>query len=363
MIKIKIKNSIIAERLTDKFYGAISHYIYELLLDENRFTARAQIYGTNDGTGYIPSITIYFTNATLSNLNYKKYQDATGDDSIIKNVQDLKEFLYKLDITILPRFISPGAAGDMSSRGKMRIFLPNWNPKPVSEEELKPIKDYIEIKPEEAEKVWGERERRNIEKALDGAKAGRFAKYIEDVLSHEIGHYINAFRSSRKDFKPKDFRAKGGEKQFKIGTKEYARSTEEWQARFTEALFYIRKALKIQLPDLESDLKKKNDWYQEVHLDQDWREMERSFEKKYADILKSSGIPDKVVEALVSIQEEDFSTFYFAIKDLTNFDYYEPRLNKNIKKRIDSRIYSLYNDLKDKKDERFFKIFKFGRIV
>lgn len=366
MIKIKLKN-IISERATDEIYGKIADYFNEQLSDENNFYAKATVYGfkSKEYDGFVPAITIHFKSPPDWQKKFEEYKQFTGDDRIINSSMKYQLMMGKLRIYILPGIVRPDAGGDMSSKGVMRIFLHSWKPPVATADEIP--RNMFNPSVEDIGTIWSKKEEstgvevgrtaRNLEKAIDGVKAGRFAKYIEDVLSHEIGHYINATRSiGDKDFKPRDFRAKGKSKQFDTSTKEYARSSEEWQARYTEALYQMQRAFKIKMPDLEKDI----EIYNKRHADEnvDYREIERKLQKKYEDILNSSGVPKQIFAALRVVPWDDFSTFSFEIKDFTGFYRHEPKLGVTAPKRINARLYSLFQELKKKLNEPLFKMFK-----
>jgi hypothetical protein len=170
-------------------------------------------------------------------FKYETYKETTGDNGeIIRNSSDLEDMLGQFEILVYPKTKRSDASGDMDSSGKMRVFLPTW--------------DY-ESKPTEEQK----------QSLLEDIKKYFASKYfLNDLLPHELGHYINALRSANKNKgKPIDFRAKTRKRnsalQFEPGTDEYRDSTEEIQARLTAFEDYIIYILDKEYQDLNFDEK------------------------------------------------------------------------------------------------------------
>jgi hypothetical protein len=80
-----------------------------------------------------------------------------------------------------------------------------------------------------------------------------------DLFQHEFAHWINAIRSGYKEW-----RAKGGVKNRYVGTKEYATSTEELQARMIDfSKSFIEHFLKMSPTDYNPE---ENPEYTRAHL-------------------------------------------------------------------------------------------------
>lgn len=166
------------------------------------------------------------------NPSYEEYKKINPDDNkiIIRNQTDLEDFINQIEIQVFPKNREhPDIGGSMSSNGGLVIYNHDWTDKDIipSTEE---IKDYIE-------------------------------KVIPSVVIHEIGHYINAFRSSHRTGTAVDQRVKirGKDRKsfYDVSTKEYAESTEEIQARMTDFVSYLEDLLKTPVDKVE-DLYKKN---------------------------------------------------------------------------------------------------------
>jgi hypothetical protein len=368
MIKIKIKkSSMITERLTDTLYGAISHYIYNLLSDGKTYESKIVLASIPNKDRWFPAVNIKIKTDDFGdpNMVFKDYQDKTGDTKILTNDYSFNQFFRNLYIQILPQEVNPRAGGSMDRYGEMTIYLKNWSPKTVSTAEAevrgggkwgneRKIKDFRDITLEEVKEIWGEAEQKNIEKIIDETKTDKFAKSVERTLSHEIGHYINFFRAGSLSGKLKGYTASGGNKQFDSTTKYYARSTEEWQARYTQATHLLQKTLKMKFPDLEKDLKYIND----IDLNDNYSSVARRFTEKYINIIESSGIPLTVFKILQALYFKDFTNFSILIKELSDFYDYEAKLNPKTINKVNARMYSLYQDLRKKVNEPFFKLFE-----
>ena len=142
------------------------------------------------------------------NPSYEEYREInpSDDNVIIRNQTDLQDFVDQIQINVFPRDKRPNAAGSMTSDGRLYLYNEYWidkNKKPSVEE----IKDYIKEK-------------------------------TQDVIVHEIAHYINAIRSSHRTGKAIEQRAKTR------GKDPYAESTEEIQSRIIEFSKYLENLIK-----------------------------------------------------------------------------------------------------------------------
>lgn len=365
MIKIKIKNSIkksVNERQSDIDYGNITNFFYNILKEPKKFQITKFTYKYNDehlGESLVPCVSIhdYLSSSSSSEwiAEYKRYREETGDEGkIIKSLGHFMRAIKDLYILILPRIVRPDALGDMSNSGEMRIFLPTWNVKPAttSEADVLNSRGVQQNSSEWFEQLFTEKVNSTLEKAKDGILAGRFADYIEETLSHELVHYLNAIRSSGEGMfatSRKVFRASGGEKgkylQFKTRTKEYARSTEEWQARLGEGFHYIQKATKLQFPDIEKDL---------AAIDNG--EERGPYKLKYKKLLINSKIPEKIIHCLMDIKNKNFQGFYDDFSKFNRFEYYSKLMDEKSINRYKKRVASLYKEYESKKE--LYPIFK-----
>jgi len=360
MIKIKIKNNLkyLYERQTDILYASISNWFYDLLKDPKDFFIDKFTYKyKNKELGYClaPGVSIYGYLRSGDDKDwqeaYRQYKEKTKDDGII--VLSLDHFIKAMQdlyILILPKIVNPQASGDMSHYGTMRVFLKTWNVNTVLASKGEEIKNFgfEEDSLEWFETLFGSKVNITLEKAKEGIEAGRFADYIENTLSHEIVHYLNAIRSSGKESSAefrKRFRTRGGEKQFVPKTKEYASSTEEIQSRLGEVFYYMHKALKLKFPDIEHDLKAIDNG------------ADRAFyEQKYKQILLNSSIPQSIIDCLLDIKNENLQSFYKHFSVVSRLEHYLELMSEKSFNRYKKRVVSFYQEYKDKKD--LFPIFK-----
>ena len=156
---------------------------------------------------------------------YRKYIQETGDNGVfIIDEQMFGEIFSKFDIEIShpsKRDEKCGAGGDMDSDGTMRIFGSYWGS--------------FFNKPD-------------LNKFLSGLARDK-------TFAHELGHWVNSFRSyyiaAREPSANPDQRIGG--------TKAYAQSTEELQARITEVLNDLIKNFLLEEPDEAYDSDFQND--------------------------------------------------------------------------------------------------------
>ena len=361
MINIKI-NSSLSERKTDSVYGEISNYIADLLRDPKNFGVSRHIYKYRDphlGAAYVPSVVLHdFLQGASWISEYKKFREQTGDDNnVIKTVSHFRNMIKDLVIRILPYVVRPEAGGDMNISGEMRVFLHTWKAKPATPDELGRAVEETNDTSKRIEILFGESQLPFIDKIEAGIPSGRFVNHVEEILSHELGHYINAVRSSGESSyydNRKAFRAAGGPRgkylQFKTHTKEYARSTEEWQARYTSLFHYISKVFRMKFPDLENDIAA-------YKAAKEYDEM-KAIKNKYLDIIRSSGVPVKVWNILHDVRNGNFGGFYDDVADFVNYDFYSQKLDRKTINRFKGRVYTAYQEyLKRRDSEPVFKIF------
>ena len=182
------------------------------------------------GRGKVPAVPV----AIVAVPPYSEYVKATGDDgSKTGNKPIIYEYSYnkipsKLRFEILPS-LSEGSAG-IDANGVFVIFKKDWN---------------VDIQKIEQ----GTLEARDIIKGMP--KSDEAKKIVidtineRDLFSHEITHFINVLRSGGVAYT-----AKGGDAIFDYGSKEYASSTEELQAYYTEGASRLDRILGMPLKDI-----------------------------------------------------------------------------------------------------------------
>ena len=156
---------------------------------------------------------------------YRKYIQETGDNGVfIIDEQMFGEIFSKFDIEIShpsKRDEKCGAGGDMDSDGTMRIFGS--------------YRGRFYNKPD-------------LNKVLSALTAGR-------TFAHELGHWANSFRSQYTLFREPS----ANPDQWAVGTKGYAQSTEELQARITAVINDLIENFLLEEPDEAYDSDFQND--------------------------------------------------------------------------------------------------------
>lgn len=192
----------INERKSDVIYDKIADYLYDLLKNhENYFYS-----WKSDPYDYY-ALTI--KNRAVTEKEFKRYQEITGDSTIIPNFTDFYVAMIKFTVKATDQKVRPGTDSDMSSGGAMRIFV----------------------------------------KRHPGSINAFVANIRRGTFRHEIAHWLNSVRSGFKDYRSKGA-GKNTNKSF--DSKEifyYANSTEEIQARITEVFNILKNTIAREVPE------------------------------------------------------------------------------------------------------------------
>ena len=218
-------------RESDILYrNIIKFFIERIVVESNLLPGRPTMVKNPYGQGKVPAFPI----ALSSIPPYSEYVQATGDDgSKTGNKPIIYEYSYnripkKLKFEILPN-LSEGSAG-IDANGVFVIFKKDWQVDTQKiEDGALSAKDIIVGMPkaDEAKKI-----------VVDTISQ-------RELLSHEITHFINVLRTGGVPYP-----AKGGDAQFDYGSKEYASSTEELQAYYTEGASRLDRILDMPLADI-----------------------------------------------------------------------------------------------------------------
>lgn len=226
---IRLYNLLFERKTNEAVQGFVRFFIDHVLkeLTEPKYSKDKNRISDSRAVGYP-----YFVLSVKSSYNpsYEEYKKINPDDNnlIIRNQTDLEDFINQIDIQVFPKNKEHSNVwGSMSSDGVISIYNQEWtdiNKTPSTEQ----IKNYIE-------------------------------EVTPSVVIHEIGHYINAFRSSHRTGRAvnRRFKTRGKDPEsfYDVSTKEYAESTEEIQARMTEFVSYLEDLLKTPV-DKVKDLYK-----------------------------------------------------------------------------------------------------------
>jgi hypothetical protein len=269
MIKIIInKNKQITERQTDILYPKITKFFIEKILSDLQIIHSDLVfyyYRQKDGQFVAtPGVKINFNLFDVGiDKIYEEYKKYTNDDKIINTPEIFFNILSKLDIYVLPSIVRPDAGGDMKSDGyygTLRIFLSSIVlPYTAPPNGLKILDDNknssAQQKLEAIAKVWNPQIAEQINNLYSKVKNQglELSSYMARLLTHEFAHHLNGIRTIEDlgsgFVRSAQYRAKGGDKQFYPDTPEYAKSTEEWQARLTEVFNLINEIFDLPLEE------------------------------------------------------------------------------------------------------------------
>lgn len=223
-------SSYIAEgRESDRLYRKIIKFIVDhIAIKSNMTVGRSRMVASD--AGRVPAFPV-----TLNSVPpYADYLAATGDDgSLTGGKPIIWEYSYnqipqKLVFEVFPN-VSEGEAG-VDENGKFIIFKKDWNidRDRARDGTLQP-EDILDgmPKPDESLQI--------VAKTLA----------LPEIMSHELTHLINVLRSGGVRYT-----AKGGDKQFDPSTPEYASSTEELQAYYTESASRLDRILDLPLVEI-----------------------------------------------------------------------------------------------------------------
>ena len=288
----KVDENIVLERKSDQTYINLSNFLIDLMKDpslwshnretenmeniyfknshakletEPRWTNKYMSYNREHSYG-APKKRI----GKFSAIYYYEIKDPTTPQAlwgeyIRKYPEDKKSFVT---VDFLDKFVHnfrlviwsdlPGIGGSMGHTGQMNIpgpapMLPppDYPPPPPPKAKKKNLQEALDYPPpppppppeplpkmkdhvDEHYVFWQTAKPEEIFKKVVSGDLDS----IKGLLDHEATHYINAIRA-----KGAVFRSKGGVKQFDPTTKEYSKSTEEWQARLIDLFSEIKRKL------------------------------------------------------------------------------------------------------------------------
>lgn len=282
--------NLLFERTTNRaVQGFIKFFTDHMLenLTEPKYSEERHLIRDPNGLGY-PYFILYVKPSY--NPSYEEYKKINPDDNglIIRNQRDLEDFLSEIKIQVFPKSKNK-ILGSMSTDGVLSIFNRKW----IDEKE-KPSPEEIKA-------------------------------YIKEVktrlIPHEIGHYINAWRSSHRTGVAVDRREKTRGKNLNLfrdgSSQEYVESTEEIQARIAEFIIFLENLLETPVD-------------QKVLL---------------------NGVE---LELLYALAKKDFERFYDAVFRTQNFgimydSYKKGTLSeKTFKRVVGDRLWKIYEEYKDK---------------
>lgn len=228
------------ERRSDiKYEKAIAFMMKELLNPDNLIEFR-MLLSKEFAAGYFQCYFAQIKEEAKQNLDkkYEEYLRTTNDLSamaspLIKSFEAFKRVFDEFLVIFAPKDANPQAGATMSADGKLTIYVSQWRAEEVFAVDQNTSKEEIELLkinfrqtafPKDVLVHWLE----NPDPTF------------ETILHHELTHYLNSLRSGdRQGLKRRQYRAKGGNKQFDTSTLEYINSTEEIQARFGEVESYM----------------------------------------------------------------------------------------------------------------------------
>ena len=244
-------NNLIDERASDQLYLGTVRFFRALMKSSDKW----KVYGPRryktyvqmaDGVKerYAPGYLARWAGSINDKL-YSDYLRISGDNKgdIIPDLATLDNVISAFHVMIFPRNTYRDAQASMDDRGMMNIYFVGWEvptgafqrPTGLTAEMINsPLPDvWLQGAPDEAGV-------RDILRKQNG---------LASIVSHELTHYINSFRSGGLNY-----RSAGGDKQFNPNNQEYTDSTEEEQARFIQ---YINRfdgfISKRELDDLYGD--------------------------------------------------------------------------------------------------------------
>ncbi len=233
---VKLYN-LLFERKSDEIYAKIVDYFKFLI--KNKITSFTY---SHISENEYPTFMAVFPR-TLPASEYDEYKKLTGDDGqIIKDLNHWRKMIFDFAIFFHPQNKDPDASGSMTADGKFRIYIPEWNYEINEDNSNYDVDDMSYNFSTSLTTELSEQEKQEVKKLI---KNYLESDEFDNILAHEIGHYINALRSQDSEGNPVDVRAKTRTSdpfnQFIIGTDEYKYSTEEIQARLTSFANYLSK--------------------------------------------------------------------------------------------------------------------------
>ena len=233
---VKLYN-LLFERATDQLYRKIVDYFKFLI--KNKITSFTY---SHISENEYPTFMAVFPR-TLPASEYDEYKKLTGDDGqIIKDLNHWRKMIFDFAIFFYPQNKDPDAAGSMTANGEFSIYVPDWNYEINEDNSNYDVDDMSYNFSTSLTTELSEQEKQEVKKLI---KNYLESDEFDNILAHEIGHYINALRSQDSEGNPVDVRAKTRTSdpfnQFIIGTDEYKYSTEEIQARLTSFANYLSK--------------------------------------------------------------------------------------------------------------------------
>jgi len=233
---VKLYN-LLFERATDQLYRKIVDYFKFLI--KNKITSFTY---SHISENEYPTFMAVFPR-TLPASEYDEYKKLTGDDGqIIKDLNHWRKMIFDFAIFFHPQNKDPDASGSMTADGKFRIYIPEWNYEINEDNSNYDVDDMSYNFSTSLTTELSEQEKQEVKKLI---KNYLESDEFDNILAHEIGHYINALRSQDSEGNPVNVRAKTRTSdpfnQFIIGTDEYKYSTEEIQARLTSFANYLSK--------------------------------------------------------------------------------------------------------------------------
>jgi len=200
------------ERATDATYNKITEYFFDILqnykkyfrnidVEQNRLYNKAV--GLEDDSSEQEYFFLKTDKSKFDKSEFDRYQKFTGDDAVMPTLEIFQDAMSRFILKAVDKEVRPGAAGDMSHHGEMRIFV---------KERPKNVDSFVNSIP-------------------------------ITLLEHELGHWLNAIRSGYKVYRTSGA-GKHTDDQFdhkKGGGVQYANSTEEMQARITEVFAELKR--------------------------------------------------------------------------------------------------------------------------
>ena len=239
---VKLYN-LLFERATDQLYRKIVDYFKFLI--KNKITSFTY---SHISENEYPTFMAVFPR-TLPASEYDEYKKLTGDDGqIIKDLNHWRKMIFDFAIFFHPQNKDPDASGSMTADGKFRIYIPEWNYEINEDNSNYDVDDMSYNFSTSLTTELSEQEKQEVKKLI---KNYLESDEFDNILAHEIGHYINALRSQDSEGNPVNVRAKTRTSdpfnQFIIGTDEYKYSTEEIQARLIDFIVYIHRLVNKKL--------------------------------------------------------------------------------------------------------------------
>lgn len=379
MIKIILKRKILTEedRETDRVYGGLALLIYNLLLDNKAYHMMIREF-TKESI-WSPILSIKFKPSLNFTELYSRFFKKYNNTQIVRNLLDFKKFLLGLEIHIVPSILADKkVGGTMSDDGLLTIVDLGWDNGDILDdderEERSPGNMYYEkinMSLEEVRSLYGINNFNNIKKIIENFKNRKYDKEIKRVLSHEIGHYISAFRTSEDrtshgrvsnrsniSFKTIDKEIKKQKKDtgqtIITDLPSYANDQEEFQARYTQVFFLLEKVLSYKFPQAVKD-------YQ-TFLNTTLNE-KRILQSKYSNlILKKYSISINLINLILSLIDNEFNSFKELMEDFSDYNVYKEKLTQASKFKFLKRVTTTFETYKKLKNDPRYTIFPAFKI-